>query len=128
MRKIVDFLSGVLMTIVGGISLVINLILYEFLNSEFPFEPAWIAVIICGVSQVYWAIWCVINNKGISKSTSSLLISIAMAASILIGDVFAAGEIAFIMAYWRNIRGKDHRTLEKGLKDFKALRLSRTQN
>lgn len=121
MRKIVDFLSGVLMTIVGGISLVINLILYEFLNSEFPFEPAWIAVIICGVSQVYWAIWCVINNKGISKSTSSLLISIAMAASILIGDVFAAGEIAFIMAIGAILEEKTTERSKKGLKDLISL-------
>lgn len=67
------------------------------LGNALPFDPAWVTVIICGIPLLYLAVWRVIYNKGISKISSALLISIAMIAAIAIGDLFAAGEVAFIM-------------------------------
>ena len=62
-----------------------------------PFDPAWATVMICGIPLLYLAVWRGIYNKGINKISSALLISIAMISAIAIGDLFAAGEVAFIM-------------------------------
>lgn len=61
-------------------------------------DTAWVTIFISGIPLLYLAIWRVIHNKGISKISSALLIVIAMFAAIGIGDLFAAGEVAFIMA------------------------------
>ena len=96
-KKINDFLAGIPMTIVGGIFLVISLVL-SLTGNKLPIDPAWVSVFICGIPLLYLSIWRIIYNHGISKISSALLISIAMIAAIAIGDLFAAGEVAFIMA------------------------------
>ena len=63
-----------------------------------PFDPAWVTIIISGLPLLYLAVWRMIYNRGISKISSELLICIAMFSAIAIGDLFAAGEVAFIMA------------------------------
>ena len=97
LKKINDFLAGVPMTAAGGIFLVISLAL-SLTGITLPLDPAWGTVIICGIPLVYLSVWRILYNPGISKISSALLISIAMAAAIAIGDLFAAGEVAFIMA------------------------------
>ena len=94
------------MTIVAGAFLLLDLVPHlveEFggkpMNLTFlPFDPAWVTIIISGIPLLYLAIWRVFHNPGISKISSALLICIAMFAAIGIGDLFAAGEVAFIMA------------------------------
>ena len=54
--------------------------------------------------------------KGISKISSALLISIAMFAAIAIGDLFAAGEVAFIMAIGALLEDATTNRARKGLK------------
>lgn len=95
-KRINDFLAGLPMTIVGGVFLAFSFILPK-IDIHLPIEPAWITVIICGSPLIYLAVWRIIHNKGISKISSALLISIAMLAAISIGDLFAAGEVVFIM-------------------------------
>lgn len=56
---------------------------------------AWIAVILCGVPIIKECTEGLINEFDL---TADLLVSIAIIASIIIGEVFAAGEIATIMA------------------------------
>ncbi len=56
---------------------------------------AWIAVILCGIPIFRECIEGLVNEFDIK---ADLLVSIAIIASILIGEVFAAGEIATIMA------------------------------
>ena len=97
MKRISDFLAGVPMTIVSGVFLAASLILM-LMKMEVPVDPAWVSVIISGIPLLYLAIWRIIHNKGMSKISSALLISIAMIAAVAIGDTFAAGEVAFIMA------------------------------
>ena len=58
-------------------------------------DPAWVTIILSGYPLLYLAITRLVYQKWIS---SCLLISIAMVASIMIGEIFAAGEVAFIMA------------------------------
>lgn len=114
LKKINDFLAGVPMTAAGGIFLVISLAL-SLTGITLPLDPAWGTVIICGIPLVYLSVWRILYNPGISKISSALLISIAMAAAIAIGDLFAAGEVAFIMAIGAVLEEKTTQRAKKGL-------------
>lgn len=116
-KKINDFLAGIPMTIVGGMFLVISLVL-SLTGNKLPIDPAWVSVFICGIPLLYLSIWRIIHNHGISKISSALLISIAMIAAIAIGDLFAAGEVAFIMAIGAILEEK---TTERAKKELKKL-------
>lgn len=116
-KKINDILSGLPMTIISGIFLVISLTL-SILDLSVPVDPAWVSVIISGIPLIYLSIWRMIHNPGISKISSALLISIAMIAAILIGDLFAAGEVVFIMAIGAILEDKTTKRAKKGLKNL----------
>ena len=96
-KKINDILAGIPATIISGIFLILSLVLPK-VGVNLPIDPAWLSVLVSGIPLLYLAIWRIIHNPGISKISSALLISIAMIAAIAIGDLFAAGEVAFIMA------------------------------
>ena len=116
-KKISDFLSGVPMTIVSGVFIVASLI-RSLTDLAVPLDPAWVSVIISGLPLLYLAISRIINNKGMSKISSPLLITIAMIAAIFIDDLFAAGEIAFIMAIGAILEEKTAQRAKKGLKNL----------
>lgn len=131
-KKINDFLAGLPMTIVAGIFLLFDLVPHlaeEFGGSIdlhiFPIDPAWVTVVISGLPLLYLAVWRIIHNPGISKISSALLISIAMFAAIAIGDLFAAGEVAFIMALGALLEDATTNRAKKGLQ--KLLTLAPTQ-
>ena len=108
------------MTIVSGIFLVASLILM-LMKIEVPVDPAWISIIISGIPLLYLAIWRIFHNKGMNKISSALLISIAMIAAIAIGDIFAAGEVAFIMAIGAILEERTAERSRRGLKDLISL-------
>lgn len=114
LEKINLFLSGLPMTVLGGIFLLASLTL-PWLGVNLPADPAWITVIICGIPLVYLSLWRILHNPGISKISSALLISIAMAAAIALGDLFAAGEVAFIMALGAILEEMTTKRAKKGL-------------
>lgn len=120
LKKMNDFLADVPMTIVGGVFLVISLVL-SLTGNKFPIDPAWVSVMICGIPLLYLSVWRLIHNHGISKISSALLISIAMLAAIAIGDLFAAGEVAFIMAIGAILEEKTTERAKKGLKKLISL-------
>lgn len=119
-KKINDFLAGWPMTIVGGVFLPASFILPRvgFPEGEYL---AWVCVVICGIPLLYLAVWRIIHNKGVSKISSALLISMAMIAAILIGDLFAAGEVAFIMEIGALLEEMTTSRARKGLKKLIAL-------
>ncbi|MDE7424522.1 MAG: cation-translocating P-type ATPase [Lachnospiraceae bacterium] len=117
LKEINDLLSGVIMTIISGIFLAISLLL-SFWDISVLIDPAWVSVIISGIPLIYLALWRIIFNPGISKISSALLISIAMIAAIAIGDLFAAGEVAFIMAIGAILEDKTTERAKKGLKNL----------
>lgn len=119
-KKISDFLAGLPMTIVSGLFLVISLIII-LIKIEVPLDFAWLPTLISGIPLLYLAISRLINNEGISKISSALLISIAMVAAIAIGDIFAAGEVAFIMAIGAILEDKTAERAKKGLKGLISL-------
>src|SRR5690554_3651542 len=120
MNKLMDFLSGVPMTIIGGVFLVVSFILM-MMKIDVPVDPAWVAIIVSGIPLFYLAIWRIIYNPGMKKISSALLISIAMIAAIAIGDVFAAGEVAFIMAIGAILEDRTVERSKKGLKKLISL-------
>lgn len=129
LKKFNGFLAGLPMTIVAGVFLLLDLVphLMEELGgspaplSFLPFDPAWVTVVISGIPLLYLAIWRVIHNPGISKISSALLICIAMSAAIAIGDLFAAGEVVFIMAIGALLEEATTNRAKKGLKNLISL-------
>lgn len=122
-KKINDFLAGLPMTIIAGIFLLMDLV-PNLANpsgggtahpSFLPFDPAWVTVVICGIPLLYLAVWRIIHNPGIRKISSALLICIA------IGDLFAAGEVVFIMAVGALLEEATTRRAKKGLKNLLSL-------
>ena len=133
LKKINDFLAGLPMTIVAGACLLLDLV--PHLMEEFggmqvhlrflPFDPSWVTIIISGIPLLYLAIWRMIFNQGIAKISSALLICIAMFAALAIGELFAAGEVAFIMALGALLEDATTNRAKKGLK--KLISLAPTQ-
>ena len=119
-RKINDFLAGWPMTLVGGIFLLASFILPRA-GQPWGENLAWICVVICGIPLLYLAVRRIIYNKGISKISSALLISMAMIAAICIGDLFAAGEVAFIMEVGALLEDMTTNRAKKGLKNLISL-------
>lgn len=119
-KRINDFLAGWAMTILGGVFLIASFILPRtgYPQGE---KLAWVCVVICGIPLLYLAIWRIIHNKGISKISSALLISMAMIAAIFIGDLFAAGEVAFIMEIGALLEDMTTERAKKGLKKLISL-------
>lgn len=117
LKKINDFLAGMPMTLVGAVFLIFSFVLPR-IGVSLPFDPAWITVVISGIPLLYLAVWRIIHNPGISKISSALLITIAMFAAIAIGDLFAAGEVAFIMAIGALLEDMTTNRAKKGLKNL----------
>ena len=128
-KKFSDFLAGLPMTIVAGGFLLLDLIPHVMEESGgtpgqlsfLPFDPAWVTVVISGIPLLYLAVWRVLHNPGIRKISSALLICIAMFAAIAIGDFFAAGEVAFIMAIGALLEEATTNRAKQGLKKLISL-------
>ena len=119
-KRINDFLAGWPMTITGGVFLLASFILPR-IGIPAGEALAWVCVVICGLPLLYLAVWRIIHNRGISKISSALLISMAMIAALLIGDLFAAGEVAFIMEVGALLEDMTTARARKGLKKLIAL-------
>ncbi len=59
-----------------------------------PFDPAWVAIILCGVPIILEAVIGLVTAFDIK---ADVLVSMALIASVIIREDFAAGEVAFIM-------------------------------
>ena len=119
-KKVNDFLAGLPMTIAAGLFLIASFTLPRA-GIVLAVDPAWAAVIISGLPLVYLSVWRIIYNEGISKISSALLITIAMIAAIIIGDLFAAGEVAFIMSLGALLEDMTTDRARKGIKDLLSL-------
>ena len=82
----------ILSVVVSGIALVFSLT--GWLRNGLPFDIAWVAIVLCGIPIVVGACMALVKEHNIK---ADVLVSIALIASICIGEFFAAGEVAFIM-------------------------------
>ena len=76
--------------VISGIALIISI----FDLIPLPFDAAWIAIVLCGIPIILEAIIGLVTAFDIK---ADVLVSIALIASVIIGEDFAAGEVAFIM-------------------------------
>lgn len=82
--------KDVIMLVISGIAVVLSLADFR----PFPFDMAWIAIVLCGIPIVLEAVIGLVTAFDIK---ADVLVSLALIASICIGQDFAAGEVAFIM-------------------------------
>jgi len=80
----------ILFLIISGIALILS-----FANVKlFNLDLAWISIIFCGIPIIKDAIIGLVTEFDIK---ADVLVSMALIASLIIGETFAAGEVAFIM-------------------------------
>ena len=82
--------KDVALLIISGAALLLSI----FKPFPLPFDPAWVAIILCGVPIILEAVIGLITAFDIK---ADVLVSLALIASVCIGEDFAAGEVAFIM-------------------------------
>ncbi|HBN80218.1 MAG TPA: heavy metal translocating P-type ATPase, partial [Ruminococcaceae bacterium] len=80
-----------------------------------PFSPAWVAVLLCGAPIVFGAVRGLVTEFDV---TADVLVAIALAAALLLGQYFAAGEVAFIMQLGKVLEDE---TAAKSHKSLRAL-------
>ena len=80
----------VILLIISAIALVFSIIDLV----KLPVNIAWIAIILCGVPIILEAVIGLVTEFDIK---ADVLVSLALIAAVLIGEDFAAGEVAFIM-------------------------------
>ena len=87
-------LGGIKRDIVFLVLSGIALLLSFFKVTIFSIDFAWISIILCGLPIILEAIIGLITEFDVK---ADVLVSLALIASICIGEDFAAGEVAFIM-------------------------------
>ncbi len=82
--------KDVTLLVISGIAVMASLLRFRPL----PFDLAWVAIILCGIPIIMEAVIGLVTAFDIK---ADVLVSLALIASICIGQDFAAGEVAFIM-------------------------------
>ena len=82
--------KDIICLVLSGISVICSLLKVQ----PFPFDLAWIAIILCGLPIILEAVIGLVTAFDIK---ADVLVSLALIASICIGEIFAAGEVAVIM-------------------------------
>ena len=75
---------------ISGIALIVSI----FDLVPLPFDASWAAIILCGIPIILEAVIGLVTAFDIK---ADVLVSLALIASVCIGEDFAAGEVAFIM-------------------------------
>ncbi len=76
--------------VISGLALVVS----GFDLIPLPFDAAWVAIILCGLPIVLAAVHGLVTAFDIK---ADVLVSMALVAAVIVGEDFAAGEVAFIM-------------------------------
>lgn len=82
--------KDVMFLVLSGIALAMSLMNVN----PFPFDIAWVAIVLCGLPIILEAVIGLVTSFDIK---ADVLVSLALIASICIHEDFAAGEVAFIM-------------------------------
>lgn len=84
----------VVLLVLGGCGLLLSFLGIVPFVLGVALDPAWIAVALCGVPILKDAAEGLVTRFDIK---ADVLVSLALVAAVLIGEIFAAGEVAFIM-------------------------------
>jgi Cu+-exporting ATPase len=121
MDKIIDFkrfkkdgeYRAIILTVISGIFLLISW--FGLLKDILPFDPAIISIVISGTPILLEAAEGLITRFDLK---TNVLVSIALIASVAIGEYFAAAEIAVIMMIGEIL---EDRTVRKSQESVKKL-------
>lgn len=112
-NKMKELFSGLHFTLISIAFFVLNVVL-NLLKIETVFKPVWISIFISAFPFFVGAV----KNLIKFKIKNSLLISIAVIASVFVGEYFAAGEIAILMAIGELLEDYTVDRAKKGLNDL----------
>jgi len=101
---------NVVFVIVSAAALALSLA--GVLRDVLPFDIAWVAIVLCGIPIVIGSAIALIKEHDIK---ADVLVSIALIAAIYIGEYFAAGEVALIMAIGTLLEDATARKARKGI-------------
>ena len=96
MEKLKHFLElggtkkDIALLVISGVALIVSI----FDLVPLPFDASWAAIILCGIPIILEAVIGLVTAFDIK---ADVLVSLALIASVCIGEDFAAGEVAFIM-------------------------------
>ena len=82
--------KDIALLVLSAVALIVSIIHPSFL----PFDAAWISIVLCGIPILLEAFIGLVTAFDIK---ADVLVSIALIASVIIGEDFAAGEVSFIM-------------------------------
>jgi cation transport ATPase len=81
---------GIVFVAASAVSLIVSF----FFSDRLPFDAAWVAIALCGIPILKNAAVALVAEFDIK---ADLLVSLALIASVITGELFAAGEVAAIM-------------------------------
>ena len=104
----------ILFLVISGIGLI-----FSFMDIKiFNLNLAWIAIVFCGIPIIKDAIEGLVTEFDIK---ADVLVSMALIASVIIGEIFAAGEVAFIMQIGAFLEEFTVRKSRKGIENLISL-------
>ena len=98
-----------LFAVIGGVSLVFS---FFDIWGPLPFNPAWIAIVLCGIPILKGAVVGLVTEFDIK---ADVLVAMALIAAVYIGEIFAAGEVAFIMSLGSLLEERTVRKAREGI-------------
>ena len=98
----------ILFLVISGIALIFSFTHVKLFNVDL----AWIAIILCGIPIIKEGIEGLVTEFDIK---ADVLVSMALIASVIIGEIFAAGEVAFIMQIGAFLEEFTFRKSRKGI-------------
>ncbi len=93
-------------------------LILSLINAPLPFNPAWVAIVLCGFPIILEAAIGILTSFDL---TADFLVSLALIASVMIGEDFAAGEVAFIMQLGALLEELTVSKAEKGIEKLVKL-------
>lgn len=123
------WMSGWLMIGVSALCLLLDVIpmVEDFFGRDLldlsflPGDPAWLTIAISGYPLVYEAVSRLCKGRGMGRISSALLITMAMMAAIGIDDLFAAAEVALIMAIGEMMEKQTTNRAKRGIEKLLSL-------
>lgn len=114
MKDLMEKLEGKRATFISVIFLIVAIIL-SYLKVNLIVNPIWISILISGTPLVFSAFYNFFVKR---KIKSSLLVAIAIIASISIGELFAAAEIAILMVLGEILEDITVNRAKKGIENL----------
>ncbi|MDR2744751.1 MAG: cation-translocating P-type ATPase [Desulfovibrio sp.] len=99
----------ILLTGISGVALICSFLTVSWIP---PFDPAWVAIVLCGLPILKGAIVGLVTNFDIK---ADVLVAMALVAAVYIGEIFTAGEVAFIMSLGSLLEERTVRKAREGI-------------